>query len=65
MSEILLTREEAARALRISVRNLDARILHGEINVRRIGRRVLIHVDELKRFASSSELPTDPATTCP
>ncbi len=57
MSNILLTRDEAATALRISVRNLDSRILRGELNVRRIGRRVLIHVDEVNRFANGPEPP--------
>lgn len=53
MSEvILMTREEAARALRLSLRTIDTLILRHELNVRRIGRRVLIPVGEVERFAA-------------
>ena len=65
MLNIFLTREEAATALRISVRNVDCHISRGELNVRRIGRRVLIHVDEVKRFANAPEPPASSSANGP
>jgi len=53
MSEqILVSRKEAARALSISLRTLDSRIAMKEIECRRIGRRTLIPVAALLKFAS-------------
>lgn len=51
MSEIFLTREETAQALRLSLRTVDTLIGRGELAVRRVGRRVLIHTDEVRPFA--------------
>jgi excisionase family DNA binding protein len=51
MSEIFLTREETAETLRLSLRTVDNLIVRGELAVRRVGRRVLIHTDEVRRFA--------------
>lgn len=49
-SEILLTREEAAKRLRISVRTLDDLEAGGRLRAVRIGRRVLYHPDNLDAF---------------
>ena len=59
MSEIFMTREETAKALRLSLRTVDSLIMRGEIGVRRIGRRVLIPTKEVKRFAGGSTPRTD------
>jgi excisionase family DNA binding protein len=62
MSQIFMSREETARALRLSLRTVDSLILRGDISVRRVGRRVLIPADEVKRFAtnlSNSDSATD------
>jgi excisionase family DNA binding protein len=48
---ILVGRKEAARLLSISQRSLDYLVADKELAVRRIGSRVLITVDELRRFA--------------
>ncbi len=53
MSEIFMTREETAKALRLSLRTVDSLISLGQLGVRRIGRRVLIPTDEFKRFATN------------
>jgi len=51
MSELFMTREETAKVLRLSLRTVDTLIGQGEIAIRRIGRRVLIPTEEVKRFA--------------
>ncbi len=48
---ILLNRRDAARMLSLSIRTLDYLIAAREIIVRRIGRKVLIPLRELERFA--------------
>jgi excisionase family DNA binding protein len=60
MGEIFLTREETARALRLSLRTIDGLIGQGEIAVRRIGRRVLVPTEEVKRFANVAHHRTAP-----
>jgi excisionase family DNA binding protein len=50
-SKLLYDRKTAAVALSISVRSLDYLISGGQLKTRRIGRKVLIHRSELKRFA--------------
>ena len=64
MSEIFMTREETARVLRLSLRTVDTLIAKSELAVRRVGRRVLIPIDEVKRFATSSHdcFPSRPST---
>lgn len=49
--KLLLTKEAAAEALSISLRSLDYLIADKEIPTRRIGRRVLIPMGALKRYA--------------
>ena len=52
--EILLySRKDAATALGISVRSLDYLISEGKLHTRRIGRKQLIPVGDLRRFARS------------
>jgi len=55
MSErVLLSKTESAEALGISGRTLTELIRGREVNPRRVGRRVLITPDELRRFASGT-----------
>jgi excisionase family DNA binding protein len=49
----LLDRKRAAAVLSISVRSIDYLIAEGRLRARRIGGRVLIATDELRRFANS------------
>ena len=55
-NKLLYTRDEAAALLSISVESLDLIILHGDIRVRHVGRRRLVHRDELERFAKSKAI---------
>ena len=48
---ILYTREEAIEQLSISMSTLQVLIARGEIQVRRLGKRVLIPRSELERLA--------------
>jgi excisionase family DNA binding protein len=47
---IRLTREEASKALRISLGTLDRRISEGSILAVRDGKRIFILQDELNRY---------------
>jgi excisionase family DNA binding protein len=47
---IRLTREEASKALRISLGTLDRRIAEGSILAVRDGKRIFILQDELNRY---------------
>jgi excisionase family DNA binding protein len=49
--KVLLTRREAALALSVSVRTIDTLLASNELPSRRIGRRRLIALDTLQRFA--------------
>lgn len=51
MEKILFTRKEAAQILSISLATLDRYIVLKEIPVRRLGKRVMIHHQDLERFA--------------
>ncbi len=48
---LLVTKREASRLLSISARNLEYRISQKQFQVRRVGRRVLIPMKEVRRFA--------------
>jgi hypothetical protein len=48
---LLVSRREAARLLGISLRSLDGLISNRQLEVRRIGRRVMIETRILNRFA--------------
>jgi excisionase family DNA binding protein len=49
--KLLYSRNDAARALSISVRKLEELIRSGQLQVVRIGRRVLISQESLRRIA--------------
>ena len=53
IKKLLYDRKSAAYALSVSLRSLDYLIANKQIKVRRIGVKVLIHVNELKRFAAA------------
>jgi hypothetical protein len=55
---LLYDRRTAARQLSISIRSLDYLIQQQRIATRRIGSRVLVSYDELRRFARGNH--TDP-----
>ncbi|QBI96027.1 HTH DNA binding protein [Mycobacterium phage Patt] len=57
--QILVTRDEAARMLSLSVAEVDNERRAGRLIGRKHGRKVLIPVDELRRWAG--ELPADEA----
>jgi excisionase family DNA binding protein len=48
---LLVDRRDAAQYLSISQRSLDYLVANGELNVRRMGARVLIPISELQRYA--------------
>ena len=61
MDTLLLSKQEAARMLGISIRGLEHLICSQEIRTRRIGRRVLIARSTVESFAKaqSSEDASD------
>jgi excisionase family DNA binding protein len=48
---LLVSRQESARALGISLRMLDYLVTRGEIEVRKVGRRTLIPRRAIEQFA--------------
>lgn len=48
--KLAVTRFEAARLLSISLRTLDSLLARGELRGRRVGRRVVLPIEELQRF---------------
>lgn len=56
-NKVLLSKKEVAWLLSLSVRSVDYLIVRGELAVRRVGKRVLIHRTELERFARRDHLP--------
>ena len=50
MDQILISRQDAAKALSISVRSLDYLIAQGKVPVRKVGKRILIPRVALERF---------------
>ncbi len=51
VEKLLYTRDEAAYALSLSVRSIDYLIANKKLTFRRIGKKVLIPADEVRRFA--------------
>jgi excisionase family DNA binding protein len=51
--KILVSRNEAAQLLSISPRSLDYLVANKRISTRRIGTRVLIPMEDVRRFARS------------
>ena len=56
---LVLDRQEAAQALRISLRKLDLLIQHGEIAATRIDGRVLVAWSDLKSFVAKKRNPQE------
>ena len=50
MERLAVNRVEAAQMLGVSVRTLDTMLARKEIHGRRIGRRVVFTLEELRRF---------------
>jgi hypothetical protein len=51
---LLYDREEAARQLSISVRSLDYLIANKQLDIRRLGKKVLVPHASLVRFSSAN-----------
>jgi hypothetical protein len=51
VEKLLYSRADAAIALSISIRSVDYLISEGKLTVRRIGRKTLIPVGDVRRFA--------------
>lgn len=52
-AKLLVSREEAAEILSISVRSIDYLIATKRLSTRRIGTRVLIRIEDVRKFARS------------
>jgi excisionase family DNA binding protein len=60
MDTLLLSKQEAARMLGVSIRSLEHLISRQEIATRRIGRRVLIARSTVESFAKNQN-PDNPS----
>jgi excisionase family DNA binding protein len=49
--KLLFTRKEVAQLLSLGLRTVDGLVHSKELRVVRIGRKVLVHRDEIQRFA--------------
>jgi excisionase family DNA binding protein len=56
---LMVTRQEAARRLSLSTTEIDEARRRGDLAAQKYGTKVLISVDELRRFAE--DLPADEA----
>lgn len=56
MEQILVSRQDAAKALSVSVRSVDYMISRGELPARKLGKRTLIPRASLEKFARGSEV---------
>jgi excisionase family DNA binding protein len=52
--KLLINRKEAAARLSVSLRTLDTLVATRLLPVKRVGRRVLIHINDLEKFATRS-----------
>jgi hypothetical protein len=52
MEPILIGRRDAAKVLGICIRSVDHAVATGSLKSRRLGRRVMLTPEELKRFAA-------------
>jgi hypothetical protein len=50
--KLLYSRKEAAHAISVSVRSIDAYVRAGRLKIRKIGGRILIPIESLTSFAS-------------
>ena len=62
MPKLLCSKKETADALDVSLRTVDNLIAQKELIVRRVGRRVLVPVNEIERFTRRDH-PTKPSAT--
>jgi hypothetical protein len=53
IQKLLFSRKDAAIALSLSVRSIDYLISSGNLLTRKIGRKILIPVGEISRFAKT------------
>lgn len=65
MEQILIERKVAADLLGICVRSLDHAVAQRLLEPRRLGRRVMFTLDELKRFAGRDHRRIVPAPEPP
>ena len=61
VTKLLFSRKTAAEMLDISLRTLDYLVANGELESRKVGRKVLIPRTSLTRFASGSHVIAKPA----
>jgi excisionase family DNA binding protein len=54
--KFLYSQKEAAAAVALSRRSIEYYIARGELQTRRIGRRVMVTRDSLRRFAEKNHL---------
>ena len=52
IAKILYSRKDAAFALSLSIRSLDMLIAFGQLDVRRMGKKVMVPAESLNRYAS-------------
>ncbi len=58
VDKLLYSRADAAFALSISIRSVDYLISEGKLSTRRIGRKTLIPVGDVRRFARADHPET-------
>lgn len=59
--QLFVTRQEAAKSLRLCLTNIDRAIASGLLKAKRVNRRVLINYESLVEFAQSNHvIPVDP-----
>lgn len=51
VQKLLYSRQDAARALSLSVRSIDYLIYTGRLPTRRVGGKILVPVSDIRRFA--------------
>jgi excisionase family DNA binding protein len=59
MDKLAVGRREAAALLSVSLRTIDAMLARGELRGRRVGRRVLVTMDDLRRFLKRDHLQAE------
>jgi hypothetical protein len=52
VQKLLYSRRDAARALSLSIRSIDYLICTGRLPTRRVGGKILLHVSDVRRFAT-------------
>ncbi len=59
MDKLAVGRREAAALLSVSLRTIDAMLARGELRGRRVGRRVLVTMDDLRHFLKRDHLQAE------